>query len=141
MYDRPTAPELLDAVRTHLETHVVPAVKGDGKLYFQTLVAINVLRVVERELQLAPDHMAHEWARLDALSAPQDRPDDPRQQAAALRERNKQLCAQIRAGDYDGAAQKAALFEHVLTTSVEQLQVANPRFLQALAQEDAVKPL
>ncbi len=137
MYDRPTAAELIDAVRGHLENHVVPAVKGDGKLYFQTLVAINVLRVVERELKLAPDHAQSEWARLDHLEGAMDVPNNARLIFSILHERNTQLCDNIRAGRYDGE-RKIALFEHLMATTIEQLQVANPKYLQTLAQEDGV---
>jgi hypothetical protein len=135
MYDRPTAGELIDAVRGHLETQIIPAVKGDGKLYFQTLVAINVLRVVERELNLAPDHLSAEWARLDHLEGAMDIPADPRAAVSSLRDRNTQLCENIRSGRYDGE-HKQALFEHLMATTIEQLQVANPKYLQTLAQED-----
>jgi hypothetical protein len=134
MIDRPNATELLDAVRGHLETHVIPAVKHDGKLYFQTLVAINLLRVVERELKLAPDHMQAEWARLDHLEGARDIPSDPRLAAQALHERNTQLCENIRSGHYDGE-RRAALFAHLLASTSEQLHIANPKFLQNLAQE------
>jgi hypothetical protein len=137
MYDRPTASELIDAVRGHLETQIIPAVKGDGKLYFQTLVAINVLRVVERELKLAPDHALAEWARLNHLEGAMEMPSDYRAVVAGLHERNAQLCTNIRAGRYDGENTQV-LFEHLVATSIEQLHVANPKYLQTLAQEDGV---
>jgi hypothetical protein len=136
MYDRPTAAELIDAVRGHLETQIIPAVKGDGKLYFQTLVAINVLRVVERELNLAPDHLSAEWTRLNHLEGALEMPSDPRAAVIVLHERNTQLCENIRVGRYDGE-QKQVLFEHLVATTIEQLQVANPKYLQTLAQEDS----
>ena len=53
MIDRPTLAELIDAARMHMETNVIPAVREDRKLYFRTLVAINVLKIAERELELA----------------------------------------------------------------------------------------
>jgi hypothetical protein len=137
MYDRPTAAELIDAVRGHLESQIIPAVKGDGKLYFQTLVAINVLRVVERELSLAPDHLQSEWGRLDHLEGEMNMPSDPRAAVNTLHDRNTQLCDNIRVGRYDGEY-KQALFEHLVATTIEQLQVANPKYLQTLAQEDGV---
>ena len=137
MYDRPNAAELINAVRGHLENQIIPAVKGDGKLYFQTLVAVNVLRVVERELNLAPDHLQAEWTRLDHLEEAMEMPSDPRAAVSTLHDRNAQLCDNIRAGRYDGE-HKQALFEHLVATTIEQLQVANPKYLQALAQEDGI---
>src|SRR5690242_14430603 len=49
MNDRPTAAELVFAVREHLEGELIPTL-ADPRLRFQTLVAANVLRIVEREL-------------------------------------------------------------------------------------------
>jgi len=53
VYDRPDVSELIDAVRQHLEQQVIPAVKDDPKLYFQTLVAANVLKIAGRDLALS----------------------------------------------------------------------------------------
>lgn len=47
--DRPTAAELAAAVREFLETEVLPAT-GDQRLRFRTLVAMNALGIVEREV-------------------------------------------------------------------------------------------
>lgn len=133
MYDRPTAAELIDAARHHLEENIVPAVRADHKLYFQTLVAINVLRIVERELQLSGDHRLEEWARLNAIQGSTPRPHTHFELNAALEERTIQLCADIRAGKFD---QDAELFEQLKARTIEQLEVANPKFLAALAKED-----
>lgn len=140
MYDQPLLIELLDAARAHLEHEIVPLLKDDEqrKLYYQTLVAINVLRIAERELMMSAEHTHSEWARLNyiqQLDSPL--PNDPETARAALGERNRKLCMQIMDGEFDRSPQRAALFEHLLATTIEQLQVANPRFLQALALEDA----
>lgn len=134
MYDRPTAAELIDAVRLHLETVLVPAIRDNHKLYFQTLVAINVLRIVERELGYAPQHSRAAWARLNMLLGSKPMPETAEGLQAALAERNAALCAEIRAGRRDTDAE---LFEHLKAAAIEQLEVANPRFLQVLAAEDA----
>jgi aminoglycoside phosphotransferase (APT) family kinase protein len=54
-YGRPTASELLDAVRGYLTDEVMPATSG--QLSFHARVAANVLGIVARELELgtAPD--------------------------------------------------------------------------------------
>ena len=49
MNDRPTAAELIDAVRGFLETELLPAL-ADARLRFHALVAANVLAVAQREL-------------------------------------------------------------------------------------------
>lgn len=134
MYDRPHASELLEAARHHLETQIVPLTKATNhKLYFQTLVAINVMKIVERELDQRSDHLQAEWERLNALFGEHPIPTSESDLSAQLAERNRALCQAIRAGELDHEAQ---LFSHLKQTSIEQLQVANPRFLATLAAED-----
>ena len=133
MYDRPTASELIEAARQHLESNVIPAVKDiNHKLYFQTLVAINVLRIVEREMALSTTHERAAWERLNVLLGVKSPPDSREGWEAGLAHRNAQLCAAIREGDHDT---DEALFEHLMATTYEQLEVANPKYLQALAME------
>lgn len=135
MYDRPTLSELLDAVRMHLETAVVPAVREDRKLYFQTLVTINVLKIAERELSMGSDHLRAEWGRLNTLDGGgYHPPSSDVEMRVELAERNRALCAAIRAGQYDDMTR--TLFSHLKMTSIEQLQVANPKFLSTLMKED-----
>jgi hypothetical protein len=129
MYDRPTLTELITAVRQHLENEVIPATKAlNHKLYFQTLVAVNVLRIAERELILAEPHLQAEWKRLNALLGEQPLPNEPTARRAALAERNRALCAAIRAGHYDSSQD---LLRHLKACAAEQLEVANPKWLQA----------
>lgn len=138
MYDRPTAEELIEAARMHLESAIIPVVRQDRRLYFQTLVAINVMRIVERELSLGPDHARTEWERLNDLEGTQTPiPDRLAEIKAALKARNTDLSAAIRAGEYDSESKRRALFDHLAASVVEQLQVANPRLLQKMAEEDA----
>lgn len=127
MYDRPTAQELIEAARMHLEQAIIPAVKADRKLYFQTLVAINVLKIVEREMELGADHLQAEWDRISALGEHLTHTDLP--------DANRMLSEEIRQGKHDIANRN--LFDHLKQTVVEQLQVANPRYLQKIAAEDA----
>ncbi|NWG17454.1 MAG: hypothetical protein HXY41_12545 [Chloroflexi bacterium] len=137
MYDRPTLNELLDAVRVHLEENIIPLLKDDRKLYYQTLVAVNMLRIAGRELTMNALHMQAEWDRLNFLQGSSGTiPADDDEARQALAERNHRLCEDIAAGAYDQHPRKAALFEHLLATAVEQLQVANPHFIQVLALED-----
>jgi Domain of unknown function (DUF6285) len=50
MPDRPTAPELLEAVWEFLSTEVLPTF-DDHRLKFRTLVAMNALGIARRELE------------------------------------------------------------------------------------------
>lgn len=127
MQDRPTAAELLDAVRGFLERDVVPALDGTAK--FHARVAANVLAIVARELALEEGHILAEWQRLDALLGDASLPDDGVTRRSALRERTDALCARIRAGDADGGPFHAAVLAHLTATVREKLAVANPRLL------------
>jgi hypothetical protein len=63
-YDRPTAAELAEATREFLEREILPTL-DDHRLKFRTLVAINALGILQRELlseDEAPDE--HEIAAL-----------------------------------------------------------------------------
>lgn len=129
MYDRPTLEELIAAARQHLEAAVIPAVKGlNHKLYFQTLVAANVLKIAERELALADAHFHAQWARLNMLQGEQSMPTEPAERRAALAARQQALCAAIRAGQHDD---DMMVFRHLKACATEQLEVANPKWLQA----------
>ena len=48
-HDRPTAAELAEATREFLETEILPTL-DDHRLKFRTLVAINALGILQREL-------------------------------------------------------------------------------------------
>ena len=99
MSDRPTAPELVEAVREFLEREILPAL-ADHRLKFRTLVALNALGIAERELAGtgAPDPLT----------------------ASELGE----LARRIRAGDVPEGA-FAVLKEHVAA----KLRIASPRYL------------
>jgi hypothetical protein len=63
MQDRPTALELLRAVREFLEADVLPSLEGRRR--FHGLVAANVLGIVERELAHPPvTHPGDDWLSL-----------------------------------------------------------------------------
>jgi uncharacterized protein DUF6285 len=54
MPDRPTAPELIEAVTEFLSNEVLPAAT-DHRLKFRTLVALNALGIAYRELHASDD--------------------------------------------------------------------------------------
>src|SRR5262245_9998943 len=123
MQDRPTAMELLAAVRTFLEEDLVPTL--DGRRRFHALVAANVLGIVERELAAEEGTLAAEWERLVVLEGASSavRPstltalrDDVRARTAALADR-------IRAGAYEAEPLAGRVRAHVRATVVEKLRV------------------
>src|SRR6476620_7679748 len=100
MYDHPTAAELIAAARLQIEQHVIPNI-AEPRLRFQTLVAANVLAIVERELAAGQMHMAAAWQRAADLQG--DASDQPASQTlrAVVADQARQLCMDIRAGVYD----------------------------------------
>lgn len=135
MYDQPNAQELIEAVQAHLEQSVIPAVRQNRKLYFQTLVAINVLKIVNRELDLSEKHLAQSWASLNVVqNSDEPLPESSHEAHERIKARNKALCQAIRQGQYSGEQWKL-LFEHIESVTIKQLEVANPKFLQVLQAE------
>jgi hypothetical protein len=114
--DRPTAAELVQAVREFLE-HDVMATSTDTRVQFHARVAANALGMVERELTSGPELVDNERARAAALLGHDDE--------VGLLER--ELAARIRDGSLDDRLD--AVREHVRATVREKLLVANPGYL------------
>lgn len=112
--DRPTAAELVEAVREYLLQQVAPNV--DGQLAFHARVAANALAIVERELH---DGVAMDAAERERLTAILGHDGD-------LVELNRELAAKIRSGELDG--QRAAVLDHLRRTNADKLALANPRY-------------
>jgi hypothetical protein len=133
MHDRPTAVELVNAVRQYLESELLPTLT-DARLKFQTLIAANVLSVVERELQGEEAELSDEHALLADLLGLAARPDTLTELRAAVRAANERLCERIRNGEYDEAERFESLARMLRRFVERKLQVANPRYLAAHAQ-------
>jgi hypothetical protein len=127
MQDRPTAAQLLDAVRGFLEADIIPALQG--RKQFHARVAANVLAIVERELALERKHLEAEWGRLDALLGPAEMPERIDALHVALLARTEVLCEQIRSGDADTPERHRAVLDHVRETVREKLAIAKPELL------------
>src|SRR3954471_5963176 len=100
MYDHPTAAELIAAARMQLEQQVIPSI-AEPRLRFQTLVAANVLAIVERELAAGEAHTAAAWRRLADLAGQATPEPAGVALRAAVAEQTHELCQRIRAGKYD----------------------------------------
>lgn len=109
MHGRPTAAELAAAVQEFLREELMPAL--EGRLRFHTLVAANVLAIIERELTLGPAQEEQHAARLADLGVRDD----------------AELAAAIRGGSLDERTPEVveALWESV----VAKVRVANPKYL------------
>ncbi len=107
-HDAPSAGQLIEAVREWLERDVVPAT--EGRLRFHARVAVNVLGMVEREIELGPAHAEAHRARLARLGVADD----------------TELAAAIRRGDFDDRAPE--LRDLLREATADKLAVANPRY-------------
>lgn len=112
--DRPTAPQLLAAVRELLEKELLP--EATGGRAFKLRVAANVLAIVERELLLGPALAAEERVRLSELLG----------HDAELAALNAELAAGIRNGSLDSAHEAVLACARLLTN--HKLQIANPSY-------------
>jgi hypothetical protein len=132
MYDHPTAAELIAAARMQLEQHVIPAL-AEPRLRFQTLVAANVLAIVERELAAGEAHLAAAWRRMAALEGSHSAQPAGDALREAVGAQTRRLCDRIRAGEYDGGPERQALLAHLKQMAEEELAVANPRYLERVS--------
>jgi len=118
LQDRPTAPELLEAVREYLERDVMGADELPGRVRFHARVAVNVLGVVERELRLGSGLDAAERRRLAALLGHDGEVDE--------------LLAELARGIRDGSLddRRDDVVRSVRETVRAKLEVANPKHLE-----------
>jgi hypothetical protein len=130
MNDRPTAVELVNAVRQYLEGDLLPTLT-DARLKFQTLIAANVLSIAERELRTEEADLADEFLFYAERLNLDERPHTLMGLRTAVRTANGRLCEQIRQGNYDEPAQFAALARELRRFVERKLETANPRYLAA----------
>ena len=107
--DRPTAAELVEAVREYLEHDVLPST--EGRISCHARVAMNVLAQIERELTIGPELDAAHSARLAVLGAASDEELAIAIRSGALDDRYDEVAAALRAAVRD------------------KLAIANPRYL------------
>ncbi len=127
MQDRPTAPELLDALAAMLFTQVRDWVPRERR--FQILVAANLCAVVARELRAGTEPSIADARLFRSLLGTEG--DDPAPEEAEERARDAaaELARRIRAGDLDDDLDRVAseLRDHVR----RKLEVARPGYWEA----------
>jgi len=129
MQDRPTAVELIEAVRDFLAGEVAPAL-ADRSLRYRMRIALHVLGIVAREV---PDEetrlRAEREALLSLLDLPRPAPPcDPRLLHAWVLEANRALCERIRDGAADLGPWRERVLAHLQQGVEEKLQGSNPDF-------------
>ena len=94
----------------------------------QQRLAANVLRVVAREYELAPAHLADERDALWRLLGKKGRPPASADLYQLVRDLNTELCERIEAGDGDQEPLKAKLLAYLRHDINARLAIDNPRF-------------
>ena len=109
LHGRPSAEELLQAVREFLTEQVMPST--EGSLSFHARVASNVIAMVERELVLGPQQDQHRATSLREFGVGSER----------------ELAASIRSGGF--SENRVALLELLADGVLSSLLVARPTYL------------
>lgn len=125
MQDRPTREELLRGITRFLESELVPILKEP--LRFHTRVAANLLKIIERELELEEAHLLLEAQSLRQLmSAPPSGVKNALALKQEIRDLNRALCLQIRSGGADQDPRRQEVLAHLKETLIRKLEIANP---------------
>jgi hypothetical protein len=106
----PSTEQLVLSVKTFLETDVIP--KLEHRAAFHARVAANVLAIVAREMQQAPDTVAR-----DALTSLLKRPSDHPAQ---------EVCADIRNGTL--SVETDGVVDTLLRVAMTRVAVDNPKY-------------
>ncbi len=109
-HDVPTSAQLLESVRQWLERDVMPAV--DARLQFHGRVAMNLLAMVEREIEIGPAQANEHDKRLKILGCADD----------------YELAQRIKSGEMDDRLEEVKAL--VYASVVDKLLVANPKYLE-----------
>ncbi|MCH7958876.1 MAG: hypothetical protein IID08_02020 [Candidatus Hydrogenedentes bacterium] len=114
MQDQPSAAELLRAVNDFLRERVLPQLEGHAA--FHGRVAANVLDIVRRELETAPETNAAEHARLTELL----------NEKGTLDDLNRALCRRIRSGEL--GMDTPGLVDHLWETTLTKVSIDQPKY-------------
>ena len=118
----PTAKQLVEAVSGYLDKVAAPALEGHAA--FHGKVAMNVLAIVARELELGPAAAIAEHARLTALLGHDGDLDTLR----------RRLCAEIGGGEANLTT--PGLAEHLLATVADRVRIEQPSYATLRLVED-----
>ena len=130
MQDRPDVRGLLEAAREFLSGELLDALT-DERMRFRVRIAANLLAIAQREIERGAAALAAERSRLERLLP--DHPTPPIASAeSAVEAFNTVLSRRLREGSID-ASVGSAVWRHVVETTLEKLEIANPAFLERLA--------
>ena len=109
-HDSPTAAEIVEAVKEWIERDVMSS--SDGRIQFHARVAVNMLDMVMREMELGDAQAKAHASVLASLGAESD----------------GDLSRRIRAGDWDASLR--FLVAALRPVVEDKVRVANPRYLR-----------
>lgn len=115
MMDRPTLPELIGAVREFLEGPAMAQLQGHTA--YHARVAVNALRIAERELASGAQADEAERRRLMTLLGASE---------SDLEALNRALCAAIRSSELTVAS--PGLIDHLLATAIDKVAIDQPGY-------------
>ncbi len=114
MREPPSLVELVDAVSEFIGRDLAPTLTG--RLAFHARVAVNVLAIIRREIELGPEADESERQRLAALLG----------EAADPARLNTELCRRIESGEID--PNDPALIDHLWATTLDTLAINQPGY-------------
>jgi len=114
MLGEPTAKQLIEATSGFLEKVAIPELEGHAA--FHGRVALNVLAIVAREIELGPKAAAEERERLVALLGHDGDLDGLR----------RDLCAKLTAGVMN--VETPGLADHLLKTVIDRVRIEQPNY-------------
>jgi hypothetical protein len=119
MQDRPTAADVLATIKDYLEGEVLPSVSGT--LRYHTLVAANLVTMLQRELEQYPAAAAAETEALRQLLGRSD---------GDLAELNAELARQLREAqpDDDETEFERRTLQALLPATLAKLQISKPGY-------------
>src|SRR3546814_9153895 len=103
LHDRPTLAELVEAVREWVDTDVREGT--EGRLSFHARVAVNALRMVEREIAAEPALTEAHRARLAALGCQDDRDLATKIRQGAFDDRLEEVRTEVRSEEHTSGLQ------------------------------------
>lgn len=116
MMDRPSLLEIVTAVREFLDTQALPQLQGHTAYHGR--VAVNALKIAERELAGGADAAAVELEGLRALLGDGTEGD--------LEQLNRRLCEAIRQGEM--GFQTPGLAAHLRRTTIDKVAIDQPGY-------------
>ena len=133
MQDRPNAVELVGAVKHFLECEMLPMLE-DQRARFRTLVAVNALAIVQRELSAGLAPVELELERLHALLHAQpgyrDKIALSGDKEYDVRKLRLLLARLIRVGAADGGPWRKTVIASTLASVEAKVCISNPKFIE-----------